>query len=127
MRNSLCCIYLHLVCEWVCIYKDDRPDYESKLELRRSTDGDGGLDTELELLLVTLCRDPDCMSTTWAERNHKDRRISADQMYRPIGCRLPSERHAARTCCPADWAIAVTMVADRVVVLVRSASCLFVE
>lgn len=38
--------------------------YESKLELNRSADGDGGLDAELELLLVTLWREPDCMSTT---------------------------------------------------------------
>lgn len=41
--------------------------YESKLELSRSFNGDGGLDTELELL-ATLCLDPpviDCLSTTY--------------------------------------------------------------
>lgn len=44
---------------WLCAY-------ESKLELSRSFNGDGGLDTELELL-ATLCRDPpvDCISTTY--------------------------------------------------------------
>lgn len=46
-------------------------NYESQLELKRSPLGDGGLETELELLLATLCLEPDCISTTFVWKGNK--------------------------------------------------------